>query len=64
LTLNLPLSFLDRPAYERVYALPPDVGLKPENLYRISGRIRDRKKTIQIFKFPFCTDSRGLPVAY
>jgi hypothetical protein len=64
LTLNLPLSFPERSAYERVYVLPPDLGLEPQKLYRISARIRDQKKNIQIFSFTFCTDSRGLPVAY
>ena len=62
LMLDLPLSFPDQPAYERVYALPPGLSLAPQKLYRISGRICDRKKTVQIFGFTFSTDSRGLPV--
>jgi hypothetical protein len=64
LTLKLPLSFPDRCSYDRVYALPPDLSLKPQSSYRISGRIRDQKKEIQIFKFTFRTDSRGRPAAY
>jgi hypothetical protein len=63
-TLNLPISFPDRCAYERVYALPADLVLEPQKEYRISGRVRDQKKNIRIFEFTFRTDSRGLPVAY
>jgi len=63
LMLKLPLSFPDRCAYERVYALPEDLTLEPQKLYQISGRIRDQKEDIQIFRFTFCTDSRGQPVA-
>lgn len=64
LTFNLPLSFPDRCAYERVYALAPDLILEPQKMYWISGQIRDAKKIIRIFKFAFHTDSRGLPAAY
>ena len=63
-TLNLPISFPDKCAYERVYALPADLSLEPQNEYRISGQVRDQKKNIRIFEFTFRTDSRGLPVAY
>ena len=64
LTLNLPLSVPDRSTYERVYALPPDPGLEPQTMYRISGRIRVRGKNIRIFRFTFGTDGCGLPVVY
>jgi hypothetical protein len=63
-TLNLPISFPDKCAYERVYALPADLVLEPQKEYRISGQIRDQKKNTQIFEFIFRTDSRGLPIAY
>jgi hypothetical protein len=63
-TLNLPISFPDQCAYERVYALPADLSLEPQKEYRISGQVSDQKKDIRIFEFTFRTDSRGLPVAY
>jgi hypothetical protein len=63
-TLNLPISFPDKCAYERVYALPADLSLEPQNEYWISGQVRDQEKNIQIFEFTFRTDSRGLPIAY
>jgi len=62
--LNLPISFLDKCAYERVYALPADLSLEPQKEYWISGQVRDQKKDTRIFEFTFRTDSRGLPVAY
>jgi len=64
LRLDLPIAFPDRCAYERVYALPPNLILEPENVYRISGRVRDQSKSIPLFKFAFRTDHRGLPLAY
>jgi hypothetical protein len=64
LTLNPPITFADPCAYERVYALPPDLNLEPEKTYRISGWVTDRKKHTRIFNFPFSTDHHGLPVAY
>jgi hypothetical protein len=63
-TLHLPLSLPGNCAYERVYARPPDLILEPQKAYRISGRFRDQKRDLQIFKFDFRTDSRGLPAAY
>ena len=63
-TLNLPISFPDKCAYERVYALPAGLTLEPQNEYSISGRVLDQNKNIQIFEFTFRTDTRGLPVAY
>ena len=63
-TLNQPISFPDKCAYERVYALPAGLVLEPQKEYSISGQVRDQKKNIQIFEFTFRTDSRGLPVAY
>jgi hypothetical protein len=62
--LNLPISFPDKCAYERVYALPADLVLEPQKEYRISGRVHDQKTNIRIFEFTFRTDSRGRPIAY
>jgi len=62
-TFNRPLSFPDRCAHERVYALPPDLLLEPQTLYGIYGRIRDGKKNPRIFRFTFNTDSHGMPLA-
>ncbi|MGO8927266.1 MAG: alkaline phosphatase family protein [Limisphaerales bacterium] len=64
LTLNLPLSLPGNCSYERIYALPPDLMLEPQKAYWISGRLRDGKKNLGIFKFAFRTDIRGLPAAY
>ncbi|MGA3283846.1 MAG: hypothetical protein ABSD57_05235 [Verrucomicrobiota bacterium] len=64
LTFNRPISLPDKCAYERVYALPPDLVLKPQAEYRISGWIRDRNKSISLFEFTFRTNSHGQPVAY
>ena len=63
-TLDLPISFPDKCACERVYALPAGLVLEPQKEYSISGQVRDRNKNIQLFEFIFRTDSSGLPVAY
>lgn len=64
LTLNRPVSFSDPPAYERVYALPSDLILKPQTEYRISGWIRGQSKSFSLFHFNFYTDRQGRPAAY
>jgi len=64
LTFNHPISLPDGRPYERVYALPPDLILKPQAGYRISGWVRDRNKSINLFEFTFHTDNRGRPAAY
>ena len=64
LTLNLPISSPDQCTCERVYALPDALILEPGKTYRITGRIPDQKKHLQIFDFTFRTDARGTPVAY
>ena len=64
LTLIPRICFSDKGSCERVYALPPDLILEPGKAYRISGRIADLQKRIQIFNFAFRTDRRGTPVAY
>ena len=63
-TLNLPVSFPDKCAYERVYALPADLSLEPQQEYSISGQVLDQKKNTRLFEFTFRTDTRGQPVAY
>src|SRR5258708_6336632 len=63
LILTSAISLPDNSPSERAYALPPELILAPHEAYRISGRIRDRKKIVRIFKFTFRTDSRGIPVA-
>ena len=64
LTFNRPVSFSDPPAYERVYALPSDLILKPQTEYRISGWIRGQSKSLSLFEFNFYTDRQGRPAAY
>ena len=64
LTFNLPVSFPDPCAYERIYALPPDLILEPLAEYRISGWIRDQGKSFRLFEFTFHTNSRGRPAAF
>ena len=59
LTFNQPVSFFDPCAYERIYALPPDLILKPQTEYRISGWIRGRNKSVSLFEFNFHTDARA-----
>lgn len=64
LTFNQPVSFPDPPAYERVYALPSDLILKPLTEYRISGWVRSQSKSLDLFEFNFYTDRQGRPAAY
>ncbi len=64
LSFNHPISFPDQAPCERVYALPPDLILKPQAEYRITGWIRDRNKSTSLFEFNFHTDSHGRPAAY
>jgi len=64
LIFNQPISFPDKCDYERVYALPSDLILKPLTEYRISGWVRDQNKSISLFEFNFYTGSRGRPAAY
>jgi hypothetical protein len=64
LTFVHPILFPDKCPYERVYALPSDLVLEPGKTYRMSGRIRDGNKIIQLFKFSFRTNDRGVPAAY
>jgi hypothetical protein len=64
LTFNHPISFPDKCTYERIYAFPSDLILKPQTEYRISGWIRAQSKSISLFEFNFYTDSRGQPAAY
>jgi len=64
LTFNQPVSFSDPCTYERIYALPPDLVLKPQAEYRITGWIRDRNKSFSLFEFIFFTDAQGRPAAY
>ncbi|MGB7769410.1 MAG: alkaline phosphatase family protein [Verrucomicrobiia bacterium] len=64
LTFNQPVSPPHPCAYERIYALPTDLILKPLTEYRISGWVRAQSKSISLFKFNFYTDSHGRPAAY
>jgi hypothetical protein len=64
LTFNQPVSFPNPCAYERVYALPTDLILRPRAEYRISGWVRGRNKSIPLFEFNFRTDRQGRPAAY
>jgi hypothetical protein len=64
LTFNPPVSLPNQAAYERVYALPPDLSLEPQAQYRISGRIHGQGKSIHLFEFTFYTNSHGRPVAF
>ena len=64
LTFNQPVTLSDPCAYERIYALPPDLNLKPLSEYRISGWVRGQNKSVPLFEFNFGTDNQGRPVAY
>jgi hypothetical protein len=63
-TFNLPVSLPDECAWERIYALPPDLVLEPQTQYRISGWIGDQGKNIRLFEINFYTNSRGRPAAF
>ena len=64
LTFNLPVSFPDKCAWERIYACPPDLILEPQTEYQLSGWIGDRGKNILLIEFNFQTNSRGRPAAF
>jgi len=64
LTFNQPVSFPHPCAYERTYALPADLILKPLTEYQISGWVRGQNKSIPLFEFNFHTDSQGRLAAY
>jgi hypothetical protein len=64
LTFNQPVTLSDPCAYERIYALPSDLNLKPLTEYRISGWVRGQNKSVPLFEFNFRTDNQGRPVAY
>ena len=64
LTLNLPIALPARGSCERVYALPTNLVLEPGEEYLIAGRIREGKKSSEIFSFAFHTGAHGMPAAY
>jgi hypothetical protein len=64
LTFSLPLAFRDKRPCERVYECPPDLILKPQTEYQISGVVRDPGKDLQIFEFTFYADNHGRPAAF
>jgi hypothetical protein len=64
ITLNLPVSFPDKCAYERVYAFPAELKLEARQVYSISGSIQDQNKNVRIFEFSFHTGDLGLPLPF
>jgi hypothetical protein len=64
LVFNLPIFDADNSRDERIYALPPEVNLKPQTEYKIYGWIQEPKKTLQLFDFSFRTGANGRPAAY
>jgi hypothetical protein len=64
LTLNLPITLPSVCSCERVYLLPSDLVLEPGKEYLIAGRIREGRKSSEIFSFTFYTGARGRPAAY
>jgi len=64
LIFNQPVTLSDPSPYERIYALPTDLNLKPMTEYRISGWVRGQDKSVPLFEFNFHTDNQGRPVAY
>ncbi len=64
LTLNVPFSFPERSAGERIYALPPGLTLEPQTRYKISGEIREPNHAIRLFAFNFYTNRDGRPAAF
>jgi hypothetical protein len=63
-TLPYPVPFPGSYSYERVYALPARLGLKPYSQYRIMGSFREQEKSQRLFTFIFVTDGSGAPVAF
>jgi hypothetical protein len=63
LTLSLPISLPSEGSCERVYALPSNLMLEPGKEYLIAGRIREGKKSSEIFSFAFHAGTRGMPAA-
>jgi hypothetical protein len=64
LTLSLLTALPAEGSCERVYALPSNLMLEPGKEYLIAGRIREGKKSSEIFSFAFHTGARGMPAAY
>ena len=64
LVFKQPVTLSEPCAYERIYALPSDLILKPLAEYRISGWVRGQNKSVPIFEFNFRTDSQGRPAAF
>jgi hypothetical protein len=64
LTFNQPVSFPTPCDYERIYELPPDLILKPQTEYQISGSTRVQGKSLSLFEFNFFTDGHGRPAPY
>jgi len=64
LTFDLPISFPEQSACERIYEFPPDLVLEPKAEYKITGEILAQTKIIQLFAFNFRTGSDGRPVAF
>ena len=62
--LKSPVTFPDSTRYERVYALPPDLILEPQERYSIGAWFKNGGKTVRLFHFTFFTDDRGLPAVY
>jgi hypothetical protein len=64
LTFNLPVSFPDKCAYERIYACPSDLLLESRAEYRISGWIQRLGKNIPLFEFTFHANDCGRPAPF
>jgi hypothetical protein len=64
LTFSNPISLPDECAYERVYALPPDLTLDPHTQYQISGWLENDGRSDFLFDLDFYTDDRGRPAAF
>jgi hypothetical protein len=62
--LNSPVPFPGDSSYERVYALPQGLALKPRDKYRITGWLRFGEKSDRLFTFSFVTDEHGQPVPF
>jgi hypothetical protein len=63
-TLPYPVPFPGSYSYERVYALPTGLVLKPYSQYRIMGWFREKEKSQRLFTFIFVTDGSGAPVPF
>lgn len=64
LIFDQPITFPEKAANERIYALPAGLILAPLTEYKISGEFQGRDEAAPLFVFNFRTGADGKPLAY